>query len=442
MNQEGYRMQFNLRVIAVFLMLVSLSLTGKALNKELYCFKLDIDPRTYSIQPKYPLSDIDYRLSPCFKVTYDEHNRIVEVVYLENGKPSNRNPDLSKVVISYSGNEETRSYYDTWGNPSGKPMGVPVIKIQYDSNHFPVECENYDRNNHLMKDKKGVMIYRCKTDAQGRIVAETFWNEKDQQVARKDSVYVIKYKWWKDNHLNYNEKSFWNRNGGLIDSRKHAPYELIKYDKEDNLVEFRQMNSDRTLREDSVSVAILHYSLDDKGLLTEIRYYDAKAKLWDGLQRAAIIRFLFDKYGNMTERAVYGTDYRLKKMAGPTIETRKYDDKNKLQETAFWDENRNLKETNLKFAKIKNEYDDKGNLILIKFLNHQNELVNTLPYGLAYIQCQFDEQNRITKEMYYGVDNSLQPGPKGEAIIRWIYGKNGAVNVSYYNAKDQKILIK
>ncbi len=121
---------------------------------------------------------------------------------------------------------------------------------------------------------------------------------------------------------------------------------------------------------------------------------------------------------------------------GVAIYEYKYDDKGNLISIRYFDnEKKSFQMSYAGPAAIEYKYDDKNNRTEVTYYNAKNEL---LDLGTAIIKYEYDKEGKLTQEKHYDAEENLLSDMA--PIIKYIYNNEGElVKQTFHNAKHELV---
>ena len=273
-----------------------------------------------------------------YTLMYDNSKRLVQVTYGRGDSllPKSR-LGAAKVVMTYNDNLETRTYFNTKGEP--KTVNGEVFKSVYemDKNGFRTGLKFYNESGEPTENRNKIAYYTWSETEQGD-VKENRYNLADEETVLNEfcPFYELRFTYDENGRVtkmaNYEKNELYdctaencgdigvcffdfkmNEHGGLLEfSVKSTTGQLSnlywgwarfeqKLDKNGYVVERVMFDQDNEMLAGK-KVPIILSNYDDGGLLLEEKYLDANRQLmeatWDSV---AVKQYKYDKYGHITE---------------------------------------------------------------------------------------------------------------------------------------------
>lgn len=204
---------------------------------------------------------------------------------------------------------------------------------------------------------------------------------------------IVKYKYDASGHLV--ELATYDENRKLIE---HDPITLNIYNDQGLLVETRHLDKDRKLFENDFVGAYVRHTYNENKQLLRTDHYNAAGDLVDANFGSSTIIYNYDQHNNLVERRLLmpNGDLAPFDFAGPPIEVRTYDAKNRqVGSQAFYNE-----KSPIGSMKFKN--DSLGRRIWEDYYDGGDTLINS---SHAW---QYDENNQVVKEEYFDANGRLE----------------------------------
>lgn len=187
----------------------------------------------------------------------------------------------------------------------------------------------------------------------------------------------------------------------------------VKYDREGNALEWRNLGVDGRLVEGRKSeLAILRWTYDLKGNTLEESYWDAgEQRKDDRLRGVAIVRWRYDERGNTIEEG-------------------------------YFDARERPKEDQLKgVSMVRWQYDLRGPAVEERYFGADKRLKQDQQRGVAVIRWLYDRSGRLVEQRYLGPDEQLTGDKqRGVAVVRWTYDRRGNYLTRLTFDKDDRLI--
>ena len=406
-------------------------------------------------------------------IEYDEYgNRIAERYFMADKTTPGIRTDSSVSGFLYKftddGFRQEITCIDTEGNPTYCKYGFITSRDSCNEDGFIVKREFLDENGQatLNHEDNGATYaqIRLEVNEHGQPLSyETF--DVDGQPIENNNVWRVESRYDSIGNL-ISVKNF-NLNGepALFDGYYHEVVD--EYDSNNNIVRIYYLDekgnpatNDGTISENryeyNLQGAITRHSYfgkngkpvtstdnyagytleyDDQGRTKAIAYFDVNGKpVNDATGEARIENYYDPSTGFHTKELHYNADNNLvnsifqeydsrgniiksystkngKLVPGTYVENRIFDDNNRIVEMWATDLSGNITTfpNNGAVARVKNKYDQRGNLIEMSFWGKDGKAVANNDKAHRRVQ-EFDQMNRIIQQWNYGVDG--KPSPK------------------------------
>lgn len=425
--------------VLILISTFSLSVLSESTVK--YYRYIDIGSCFNEYRTKDQIDEYTMKLTKCYRISYDNENRIQDVLFLDRGKPVFDNYNVCDVKFEYQKGLERRILYSPKGQITANKQGVCIFQLKLNDKNYPMALSYYDNKENPIEDKSGITKCEWQLDSLGRKVIETYWNLKGEQITNGKGAYETKFKWGVG-PLDYKEMSYWTRDGYLLNSPSTPPIYLTKYNNQGLLTESRYLGENNRLIADNEGTAILRikYNPEEK-LVVERKYLGVNEQLNEGKRGFAVVAFKYDKQGNQTEICYFGADGKLKEISGSAIIKIEYNGRGCPVKYSYLGSDRLLKE-NVKIgvSVVTTEYDEQGNLIEIRNFGMNGKLKERLDNKYAINRYKYDSIGNKIENTNLGADEKLKENSKGIAITRWKYDLYGNVVEEDHYGIDQLLL--
>ena len=418
------------------------------------------------------------------KLEYDKYgNRIKESYYSYDGKPSIRtdfNISGLKYVYNEKGFRVSESTFGIDGSPAYNSHGFVTSRNSYDENGYSISQELLDENNEpvLSKDEaysclkttvndkgqnlelrcfdeyglpcelsNGVHKYTYKYDKNGNLTEERYFDKEGNQTL-VDGFYsgvICEYDEFNHTTKEYyiDEKGQLTTCDGIIAcfnfeyNRQGAVTKVSFNGKNGNLVVADNMYAGYTYTYDEIGnkKSCQYFDAEGKpcslnsGVSKTEYFYDSKTNFmtkesWYDVNSKVIKDFIYkyDSKGNTIESYTLKGD---KLMPGTVVTKHSYDSNNR--ETSEWYCNLNgskVRGTNVLYAQVKYEYDERGNCIEATFWDTDGSPATE--EGKTHKRTrEFNVMNQVISEKNYGKDGKPISGSDSNPEGRVKYDKWG-----------------
>ncbi|MDR2683913.1 MAG: hypothetical protein LBB53_00855 [Prevotellaceae bacterium] len=283
-----------------------------------------IDDRQCQIVCKDQIDSAVAKKTSCFRVLFDEQNRIKTIRREILGKwKDGSQTDFSLVTIEYSDSTERRfyEYFD-------KAKKSKTIELVLNKDKFPVAEINYNSEGNIIKDKNCVARYERILNEDGWLIECRFYDAEGNRITNFNGDYFFRYKWAKDDDYYRPELSYYDVNGNLHDGDRGYSITRNVFDKkEQRRREIRYFNSQNrpVLTKNGYAHCKLYYY--DNGFLKTAVYLDAYGFLTQN--GCCKIEYQYNKFGNIIKKDYY---YNYKDSSRHTECTYKYDKNQNVME--------------------------------------------------------------------------------------------------------------
>jgi len=287
---------------------------------------------------QYPVATDLAQSVNCYRVERDTNGRIIEVVYIKDGKPA-FNPvfHYSKLLIVYTDSSEIWRLLDLEGKPSIRQPDMAYYAYYYDSDGLPKEKINYDINGNMIEDSAGISKYLITSQVNERVTRVLRTNIAGDTIIDNDGVYEDRLTY--DENGNIIEWAFYSLKGDLSRNKEGFAMSKFEYDKNRN-------NTQMTFLDEN-----LHLCLNEA-------------------LECARMRLSYDENGNISSMTSFRPDSSISADSGSLSLTSEalYDEKgNKIKMIVrCFDKGSRLN-------KVETEYDKNGEILTEIYFFHENE---------------------------------------------------------------------
>jgi serine/threonine-protein kinase len=318
---------------------------------------------------------------------------------------------------------------------------VSRFALVFDGRGF-VSAMHYRNMNQPVGDGEHVYGKRYERDGKGRVIREYFLSHDDSTRATswglgiKQFEYDAEDNWVKavylapDGSPSYNapdgfsvlameyDQKYGNRiyswyqtlDGSLTIPEKYgAAGKKYEYNEAGQNIESFFLGTDKNPMYSTVTGCIgEQYEYDDNGYLSKFSYIDENRHLAVGIEGSSVVLYKNDNKGNNLERQFFNIDNQPFEIPAG-------------------------------YSKFIFEYDNLGNPVSCRYYDTKDALCLSIE-GMAGWSREYNDQNQLIKESYFGTDN--QPNEKNNGVVIVIEDRDVRGNVikhAYYQA-DEKTL--
>ena len=371
---------------------------------------------------------------------------------------------------------------------------IAVVRKKYNSSGACTEYANYDLNDQLIVDSRGVAVYQW--EYRGMILIEKYFNTKRQLfIAPEEGCAFLR-----KTRNEFGQIILWEcfgDNGEKINNKHYAWHRLsIKFDANGNVAEmsFYDKNGCKCVTNFQNSRFAVMRLKHDGNNRTEQAFYDANDNLLTQAKGFAVIqtRYLYnrvhevlllnakrqlckpkggdnarsvveyypdgrkksctyyslngeytihelDKHENMIRRSYHLPDGSLVADSNGVAKiTYEYDERNRECKRSFYGVDGKLVKTkNEQISGWKYRYDSDGNKCEESYFDQEGRVCNNL-IGIAKIVFKYANYRQIEKR-FYDKHNTLTGNANGICIIQNEYNSNGDPVITRYLGKDGKL---
>jgi len=345
-----------------------------------YFYAIELDP-TYQIIGKGPLTEETAAKAKCYRLTYDEADKLKEVDYLSAGTPA---PDpflgVSSIVIEHQPGVERRWYRDAQGQPMKNIDGIGGEELSLNAAGFPTDVANLDLTGGRGRDSSGIIHYVRTLDDHNRLVAGRRIGFFGTAVTDNNGFYETRTIY--DNQSRPVERANYDSSGKLLNNADGVAVVRTAYAPLPDGTQTTESYFDASglpVEDKSSGVHELQRVVDGRGLLRSESYFDINgAPAVDLVGGVHERRYDYDARGNMTSEQFFGTDGKPVNQKDSEFARvlYKYDGKNRVIEKDYYgDDGTPQILLNLGAAIIRQEYDDNGVMIRRRFFDGEGRPV-------------------------------------------------------------------
>jgi len=402
-------------VLPIYLLMVCfVILTGCSREKVKYFASLDTDAWWfYNGLDPIPADKAGQR--DCFRFDYDKKGRVVEIAFSKAGLAAN-DPEtgIHKAVYTYSEGFIDIAFFDHMGNLTKSEEGVAKVRYRLEEKGHPRAMYFYGLKGRMTLNKMEVFQYTFTTDKEGNVVSAISRDLDGNRIPDNCGVWetISEYnstgRQTKVRYLGPNKEPMTNRNTGIAEIQ-------YQYDKEGRLTGslcFDLRGNPAPIKETGFHT--LHYELNADGMLIKTTYSDINGKPFNKLSNGyGMMEYVRDERGNITEEIAYKVNAeggKNQKASAPLKITKQtYNDHNQVTEFSYYDSlGLLLGHSSRGYARVENQYDEKGNLISQKYYGDDDQPRERLDMGVASITHQYDERGFLTRVRYYDASGKPQ----------------------------------
>ncbi|MBQ0052479.1 MAG: TIR domain-containing protein [Treponema sp.] len=293
-------------------------------------------------------------------------------------------------------------YLDRDGKRCKSKYGSAGINYEYDKNGFKIKEIWVDENRNPVINLNGYAIRTIKYDPVGNVLERTFYDENNKSI--------------ENNEGNNRVKKEYDKNGNCVKTVFFGTYDLgySKYE----------------------------CTYDDKGNLTEIKYFDPNGNLCSTALGNAIRRSKFDENNNEIERSFYGTNGEpIIVDSGYSKWQKKYDKRGFAIETSYFGIDDRFVLISDGYAKRTAKHDEEGNGTELAYFGLNGEKV--LFHGYAKGCAKFDNFGNCIETAFFGLNDEPVLNPAKRHMWKAKYDERGnKIEETSYGINGEPILTK
>ena len=381
-------------------------------------------------------------------IEYDDNGFVISEKYhtLDNSPVGDANGIYGRTYVrDEKGRPLEIHYVGIDGKPQSTKWGLGIKKFEYD------EEDNWIKAIYLTVDGKpayddsdGVAVYSMEYDEFGNIKQAHHLNgdgkpmlPKKHYVSGVRSVYNDRGLTLQEEYLDVDGKPMFVRGTGIS---------IIKYEYDDNGYITKKTFCDPSgnITDSKEGNAIMECLNDSKGNPLETWCKNSKGELCEISDGYAGLKQEYDSIGNLVKNVYYGTDKKPTLGADGTAGyTLRFNDQNLL--VMYTSLGKDLKPAADKNNVIccKREYDKRGNIIKILYLEADGKSLRQDNEGIAGWNNIYDEKgNQLERKFFDKNENPVVSNSLHYAWVKYTYDDNCNLNsIRYYNANGNLTLV-
>ena len=371
-----------------------------------------------------------------YTAKYDKNGFIIEQEFIDpDGMACETSQGNSKLVQinDKSGNVLESWNYNLNGELSLDPSGIAGRTYKYDSIGNIVEMVYYGKDKNPTLDEQGEAGIRLKYDERNLMTEWLSLDENLNPAFNENHVCLIRYEY--DSRGNMTKIAFHDTDGNnLVQSNENVAGWNIVYDDLGNEIERSFFDNNNSLCEVVGGYAKMTTTYDQNGHLKTERYYNASGSLTT-VNGIAGADYVCDERGNIVVYKPISTDGKL---AAGKVETHyKYDKfDNRIEESYF--SNGNAVNVPDGYHKTCCTFNSRNAIIEVSYYNKDSELTLTSSEGIAKLKNEYDNKGNRIKCFYYGTDSKPIVGKEGWASSTYEYDAFGNTTKQCFFGIDGK----
>lgn len=399
-----------------------------------------------------------------YTVKYDENGFAIEQEFFDpegNVCESSQGNSKSTFINDNKGNQLENWSYDKSGDLCLNPNGIAGVTSKYDSLGNVVEVIFYGKDKKPTLNEDGEAGYRIKYDDRN-LRTELLTLGKDLNPAfGNNHICLIKYE--HDKRGNMTQIAFYDETGTkLVHSGENVAGWNILYDDLGNELERSFFNSNNSPCEVVGGYAKKVRTYDQNGHIKTERYFNIANNLTNvngiagtdyvcddrgniivekpispsgGLAAGKLeVHYKYDKFDNCTETSYFNTGKAVACSDGYHKMVRTYNTKNLITECVYYNSESKLCLTNKDgIAKLKNEYDKRGNRIKAFYYGVDSKPI-VGKEGWASSTYEYDAFGNTIKQCFFGIDGRPTDPKKMVPVGICSYDKHN--NMIFLAAQD------
>jgi len=358
-----------------------------------------------------------------FTAKCDENGFFVEQEFFDpDGRVCETTQGNSKTVMV---NDKYGNVLESWNyNINGDlcldPNGIAGITCKYDSVGNRVEIVYYGKDKMPTLNEQGEAGVRLKYDERNLLTELTNLGENLNPAFNANHICVIRYEY--DKRGNMTKIAFYDENGtNLVNSNENVAGWNIMYDDLGNEIERSFFDNKKALCEVVGGYAKKTISYDKNGHIKSERYYNASGNL-TSVNGIAGTDYVCDERSNIVVNKPISTNGSL---AAGRVETHyKYDKVDNCIEESYFN-NGNAVDCSDGYHKVTRTYNSRNQVTEICYYNKNFQLTLTSNDGIAKLKNEYDNRGNRVKCLYYGTDSKPVISKEGWASSTYEYDAFG-----------------
>lgn len=289
----------------------------------------------------------DAKEQPCLSVDniaganlrYDNRGNLIEEIPLGIDGQLQSGRLISQFKYDQGGNIIEFAVFDKDRNPVLNSIGYHKYIAEYNYLNQNIQTSYYNTANQLvlLKDQHYAIV-RIKYDNKGSQIEKAFFDTADQPCESADGFAILRNE---VNSLGYIvRQTYFDKNNNPTDPNNYVPEGIVKYDKWGNMIYIASANGNGTLiNNPNTGWAVMECEYDIRGNKLWIAYFNKEKELcYQKDINACKVVYNYNNKGYLTEEKYYDDKMGLRSTEYAIIRY-KYDDKNRQIEVAYFDEN-------------------------------------------------------------------------------------------------------
>lgn len=378
-----------------------------------------------------------------YLLTYDNDGRLLKMEYA-SGEDNTSVGDASNIYgQAYSYDKKGRivevRFLGQDGKVRGNSFGLAIKQYEYDDDDNWIQVKYLSAQGYPSHDGNNCPVVKLEYDEWGNRTAERYYTMDGKPSYRTDiSSCGMTYKY--DDEGNCIMRNLIDGQGNITTGNSGYASARMSYDDNGFItqIEFLDKNGNRTGNvSDGLTVSILKYTKDDRGLDLSTAYYNLQEHPITNAYGVHKTICEYDSVGNLVKIDYLGKDLKPARYAGANSGVRiTYDDRYLCNTVSFLDTNGKLTYNEEGYAVCQYTYDNMGNTVKYEFLDKDGKTLVNSRKGHAVTELTYDAiGNMITIRNY---NSTMKPcmTAYGYFAKEFIYDSktNFTTEVKYYNA--------
>lgn len=261
------------------------------------------------------------------------------------------------------------SYYD--GSGDGTMLseswytGSAVFRVYYDKRGDIVIKEWYDENRQpMISTKEGVFRAVAEYDVCHRRVSERYYDTEGNPCSGKEGAYRIEWKY--DSYGHQTEVRFYGKDGNLcMNEEAGFAIGVSRHDYAGRILEEKLFDTEENLCLGRDGWAICRREYDPQGnKIAESYWADENTPVRSATHLCHLIKWKHNNRGATTETKLYGDRGELMDIPGiPPVVCRRLDSRDRDIEISYFDANEQPTMLPVGYFRVKQEFDNNGNIV-------------------------------------------------------------------------------
>jgi len=339
-----------------------------------------------------------------YRFSYNSQNKLFSIAFYNGATPKNPNHTANlftlthRMEFSYTDSSEKVTFFNT----SGKQISVlgDCMEFIFKLNKlgFRESLHFLDTIGNRVENSWNIFEYKWEYLNNGTVLEDRF-NKQGKQVSIRPGFKFYKLKLYFNTLGHITLMQNIDKDANLVENTSGASQDKITTNANGNFLQWQVLdNKDKLEKGNGPDVAIGIQKFNEFGYESELEHRDENNQPMYSAYGICISKTVFDKFGNISERAFYNEARKPSnhKNAGYHKLKMKWDEFGNCREfLSYFDVNdKPTNHVTRGYHSVKYHYDRNKNLIKIDYLDMNGQLVNRKDNGIAYITYQYNNGER------------------------------------------------